>query len=33
MHDRLFYRVYGKGVSLKRKYTLIKKKHEKFVVD
>ena len=26
MHDRLFYRVYGKGVSLKRKYTLIKKK-------
>lgn len=26
MHDRLFYRVYGKEVSLKRKYTLIKKK-------
>lgn len=26
MHDRLFFRVYGKEISLKRKYTLIKKK-------
>jgi len=26
MHDRLFYRAYGKGISFKRKYNIIKKK-------